>query len=327
MLDNFEQVLSGAALLHQLLAHAPRLKLLITSRVPLHLPGEQVVVIDPLPLPDLSEAVDLRIAAQNGAVQLFCRRAVAPGFVLTERLAPVVVEICRRLDGLPLAIELAAARCRLLPPPALLERLTQDLPARLALLTNRSQALPERQQTLRAAIAWSYDLLTAAEQRLFRQMAVFVGGTTLAAREAVIRHENAASESHHPPHALFDDLEALLDKSLLRQQESSTHQPEGELRLLMLETLREYSWELLTATAEGRSTQQRHADYVLTLAEAAAPQLHGPAQVAWLDRLALDHDNLRAALVCPGGAGNPGAAAGDGLALLLARARPLSRGV
>ena len=305
VLDNFEQVLPGVDLLRQLLTHCPQIKFLITSRVPLRLPGEQVVPIHPLPLPAPTApkghpphgAVALATAAQNVAVQLFCQRAaaVAPGFVLTERLVPVVVEICRRLDGLPLAIELAAARCRLLPPPALLERLTQDLPARLELLTYRSPTLPERQQTLRAAIAWSYDLLTATEQRLFRQMAVFVGGAPLAALEAVIRHDRTADEPP-PPRAIFDDIEALLDKSLLRQQESATHQPEGEPRLLMLETLREYGWELLTATAEGRSTQQRHADYFLILAETAAPKLHGPQQVVWLDRLALDHDNLRAAL-------------------------------
>ncbi len=306
VLDNFEQVVPGIDLLRQILTHCPQIKFVITSRVPLHLPGEQVVPIHPLPLPAPTApsghppqgAVVLATAAQNVAVQLFCQRAaaVAPGFVLTERLAPVVVEICRRLDGLPLAIELAAARCRLLPPPALLERLTQDLPARLELLTNRSPTLPERQQTLRAAVAWSYDLLTAAEQRLFRQLAVFVGGATLAALEAVIQSERLTGTSHHPPPALLNDIEALLDKSLLRQQEPSTHQSEGEPRLLMLETLREYGWELLTATTEGHSTQQRHADYFLTLAETAAPKLHGPDQVAWLDRLALEHDNLRAAL-------------------------------
>ena len=299
VLDNFEQVLPGVALVGQLLTHCPMLKLLVTSRAPLRIGGEQVVTIYPLSLPDLTGglqgAITLAAVAQNGAVQLFCQRAaaVAPSFVLTERLAPVVVEICRRLDGLPLAIELAAAHSRLLPPPALLERLTQ----RLALLTSRSQDRPERQQTLRAAIVWSYELLDAEEQRLFRQLAVFAGGATLRAIEAVIDNGQGVNTPSSGARSLLAGLEALLDKSLLRQVEVPHAWGERESRVLMLETLREYGWELLTtAGASDANTPQRHAEYFLTLAESAAPKLHGPDQVEWLDRLALDHDNLRAAL-------------------------------
>jgi len=298
VLDNFEQVLSGATLVEALLAECPLLKLVITSRIPLHLGGEQVFTVQPFPLPALAApdlttpdltTPDLTTVVDNAAVQLFCQRAavVVPGFALTERLAPIVVEICRRLDGLPLAIELAAAHSRLLPPPALLDRLTQ----RLALLTSRSPARPERQQTLRAAIAWSYELLDPEEQQLFRQLSVFVGGATLSAIEAVIgQHEPTA-------HTLLVGLEALLDKQLLRQAESSTASDERDARIQMLATLRAYGWELLTAAeASDPVTQRRHADYFLWLAETTAPKLHGPDQVVWLDRLGLDHDNLRAAL-------------------------------
>ncbi len=293
VLDNFEQVLPGVALVGELLAQCPRLKLLITSRASLRLSSEQVITVYPLPLPELTQPLTVASVVQNGAVQLFCQRAaaVAPNFVLTDRLAPVVVEICRRLDGLPLAIELAAAHSRLLAPPALLARLSQ----RLLLLTSRSQERPERQQTLRAALAWSYELLNAEEQRLFRQLAVFVGGATLSAVEAVVGNSQGAPAA--PFAARLAGVEALVDKNLLRQVEVPYAWGEGEPRVLMLETLREYGWELLAAAeANDAGAPQRHAEYFLTLAESAALKLHGPDQVEWLDRLALDHDNLRAAL-------------------------------
>ena len=230
-----------------------------------------------------------------------------PNFQLTESLAVVIAEICNRLDGLPLAIELAAARIRLLPPPVLLERLTNALQSRLKLLTGGLQELPARQQTLRSAIAWSYDLLTSAEQSIFRQLAVFVGGCTFEAIEAVIRDqrpENGDQRLFQLPvsSSILDGIESLLDKNLLRQQDTLGAQPSAEPRFAMLETIREYAWELLAAPelperAHAQAAQQRHADFFLALAETAAPKLDGHHQIAWLDRLELEHDNIRAALV------------------------------
>jgi predicted ATPase len=188
VLDNMEQVAAaGSTVLRPLLTHCPRVTVLATSRVALRLPGEQVFPVQPLLLPDSTQSANLTSLRENAAVQLFYHRArlVAPNFQLTESLVPSVAEICRHLDGLPLAIELAAARSRLLPPPALLARLTSAFQTRLNLLTGGLPDLPPRQQTLRAAIAWSYDLLTSAEQAIFRQLAVFVGGGTLDAVEAV----------------------------------------------------------------------------------------------------------------------------------------------
>ena len=223
--------------------------------------------------------------ATSDAVRLFVARAeaVQPDFALTPENAVAVAEICRRLDGLPLAIELAAARVKVLPPAALLARLDHRLP----LLTGGGRDLPERQQTMRDAIAWSHDLLTPEEQVLFRRLAVFAGGFTLEAAEAV------ASGPGEPGIDPFEGVASLLDKSLLRQEAG----PGGEPRFTMLETVREFALEQLAASGEEDAIRQRHAAWCLALAEAAGRDLEtGRAQAAWLARLDAELDNLRAAL-------------------------------
>ncbi|HMA32865.1 MAG TPA: tetratricopeptide repeat protein, partial [Chloroflexia bacterium] len=230
-----------------------------------------------LPLADL---------AHSPAVMLFVERAldVSPAFALTPENAPAVAAICQRLDGLPLAIELAAARIRVLPPAALLARLASPTPTTsLHLLTGGARDLPARHQTLRNAIAWSYDLLDSPEQMLFRRLAVFVGGCTLAAAEHVTGDEGAF---------VFAGLDSLVSKSLLRHEPGAGEEP----RFQMLETIREYALEQLGASGEVGGLQQAHAGYYLTLAEIAEPALEGAEQGVWLDRLEQEHDNLRAAL-------------------------------
>ncbi len=293
VLDNFEQVLGAAARVAELLEACPRLRALVTSRAALRVRGERELPVAPLPLPDPGGPVDAARASGSPAVALFADRArgVQPGFALTEENAAAVAEVCRRLDGLPLAIELAAARSRLLPPAAMLARLEPRLP----LLTGGARDLPARQRTLRGAIDWSHDLLDPAEQALFRRLAVFAGGCTLPAAEAV---GDPAGELEI---GVLDGLASLVDKGLLWQRTT----PDGEPRVGMLELIREYALERLAAPAgdgsEGRlgeaeATRRRHADYYLALAEQAEPQLRGPQQIAWLDRLERDHGNLRAAL-------------------------------
>ncbi|HMA34832.1 MAG TPA: tetratricopeptide repeat protein, partial [Chloroflexia bacterium] len=213
-------------------------------------------------------------------------QAVRPDFAVTSENAAAVAAICARLDGLPLAIELAAARSKLFSPQALLDR----LPNRLALLTGGARDRPARQQTLRGAIAWGYDLLTPAEQALFARLAVFVGGCTVAAAEHVLQEPWAADSD--PALRTVDGLRELADKSLLRAGEDAG----GESRVGMLETIREYALERLGERGELATGRQRHAAYYLALAEAAAPALGGQDQATWLARLAADHDNLRAAL-------------------------------
>jgi predicted ATPase/class 3 adenylate cyclase/DNA-binding XRE family transcriptional regulator len=334
LLDNFEQVLEAGPLIAELLAAAPRLKVLITSRALLRLRGEHDAPVPPLTLPPRppssspirrkdnrlsSSAWERALEGEDGwqrltqyeAVRLFIERAVAvrPDFQVTNANAPAVAEICHRLDGLPLAIELAAARVRLLPPQAILERLV----SRLQLLTGGARDLPDRQQTLRNAIAWSYDLLDPAEQALFRHLAVFVGGRTLEAIEAVcgalesgIGDQEARIEIDLPipdfrfPIPLLDGLASLVDKSLLYQADSAdsdlSWDEGGEPRFMMLETIWEYAQERLYASGEAEPARRAHAQYYLTLAEEVEPRLVGPNQGIWLDRLELEHDNLRAAL-------------------------------
>jgi predicted ATPase len=241
---------------------------------------------------------------QYPAVQLFIQRAsdARPDFQLTNANAAAVVEICARLDGLPLAIELAAARSKLFAPEALLARLSNPL----ALLTGGARDLPARQQTIRSTIAWSYELLTAAEQRLFRCLSVFVGGCTVEAVEEVCgdkdtrRQEDKESEGSVQAISLspdlliswsvFDRMAALADKSLLRQEENA----DGSAHFMMLETVREYALERLKQHGEAESIRRRHATYYLALAETAEPQLHGAEQLVWLARLEEEHGNLRA---------------------------------
>jgi predicted ATPase/class 3 adenylate cyclase/DNA-binding CsgD family transcriptional regulator len=284
VLDNFEQVIEAAVEVAALLAGCPRLNILVTSRAALHLSGEHRFPVTPLALPDPINLPDLVALSQYEAVALFIARAKAvwPEFQITNATAPAVAEICVRLDGLPLAIELAAVRIILLPPQALLARLGQ----RFTLLVGGSQDALKRQQTLRNTIAWSYDLLEVSEQRLFRRLRVFVGGATLEAVEAVF------TILGDEPGSVLDGIASLIDESLLRQSEPEGEQP----RFVMLETIREYGWEALSTSGEAEVTRQAHAAYYLALAEEAAQQLQGPQMGAWMRRLEQEHDNLRAAM-------------------------------
>ncbi len=284
LLDNFEQVLGAAPAVTELLAVAPGLKVLATSRAPLDLYGEHEFPVPPLTLPDPKRLPPLERLTQYEAVGLFVERARAlkPDFKVTNDSAPAVAEICVRLDGLPLAIELAAARIKMLPPRAMLQRLG----SRLKLLTGGARDLPERQRTLRATIEWSHALLDEGEQVLFARLAVFSGGRTLEAIEAICDAEGDL------PVDAFEGISSLLDKSLLRQEES----PEGEPRFVMLETVHEFAREKLGESAEAEEIKRVHAQYFLTLAEEAYPELKGANQLQWLERLEAEHDNMRAAL-------------------------------
>ena len=284
VLDNFEQLVPAASLVGELLSAAPRLKALVTSRAVLHLAGEQEFPVPPLALPDPRHLPALEALSQYDSVALFIQRAraVRPDFAVTNENAPAVAEICARLDGLPLAIELAAARIRILAPQAILARLEH----RLTLLTGGARDLPARQQTLRDAIAWSYDLLEPAERRLFDRLSVFVGGWAFESGEAVCDPDRALGID------LLDGLSSLIDKSLLRQEEAA----HGEPRFQMLETIREFGLERLEAGGDRGAVLRRHAAHFGALAEEAEPELTGARQAEWLDRLEHEHDNLRAAL-------------------------------
>jgi predicted ATPase/class 3 adenylate cyclase len=283
VLDNFEQIVAAAQELEELLADCPGLSILVTSRAVLHLSAEQVVLVTPLSLPSLSTADNEDIAA-SAAVTLFVQRArtILPSFQLTSTNARAIAEVCVRLDGLPLAIELAAARVKLLPPQALLARLSQ----RLQLLTGGPRSLPVRQQTLRSTIQWSYDLLGPWEQALFHLLSIFVDGGPLSAAEALCQDIGQAELD------VLNSLSALLDNSLIQSSEEGAEEP----RFLMLQTVREFGLERLTASGELERTQLAHAHYFLALAEQAEPELHGPNQARWVARLEREHDNLREAL-------------------------------
>jgi predicted ATPase/DNA-binding CsgD family transcriptional regulator len=284
VLDNFEHVLAAAPSLSSILTSCPAVRLLVTSRAALHLSGEYEYPILPLAVPDLAHLPDAQHLADIATVTLFLQRtqAIQPTFSLSATNATTIAEICVHLEGLPLAVELAAARIKLLPPPALLSRLTH----RLTLLTGGARDLPVRQQTLRATLQWSYDLLSPDEQRLFRQLSVFAGGCML---DAVVAICTVGEQSGHE---MLDGVTSLLDKSLLRQIEHEGEEP----RLLLLETLREFGWEQMVAAGERDTIREAHADYYQHLAETAAPALFGAEQVVWLDRLQRDQENLRAAL-------------------------------
>jgi len=284
LLDNFEQVLSAAPLVVELLAAAPKLKVLITSRAVLHVSGEHEFVVPPLALPNRAHPPPLERLTQYDAVRLFIERAqaVKANFSVTNDTAPAIAEICSRLDGLPLAIELAAARIKLFAPQALLLRLS----SRLKLLTGGARDLPIRQQTLRSTIDWSYNLLSVGEQTLFARLAVFVGGCTLEAAEAVC---NAAGDLSVD---VLDGLAALVDQSLVRREE----EPGGEPRFMMLETIREYALERLNERGEAQVLRRQHASHYLALAQTAAPELTRTHQQMWLNQLEQEHDNLRAAI-------------------------------
>jgi predicted ATPase/DNA-binding NarL/FixJ family response regulator/transcriptional regulator with XRE-family HTH domain len=283
VLDNFEHLLAAAEFVAFLLQAGPDLSLLVTSRAPLRVRGEREYPLSPLPLPPARHDT-ASVLATNPAVTLFVARAqdVRPDFELTDENARVVATICTRLDGLPLAIELAAPRIRLLPPAALLARLDQTLP----LLTTVLRDAPARQRSLRETIAWSYKLLEEPEQRLFRRLAVFVGGWTLEAAEAVCAEDGAPSGD------VLQGIESLLEKHLLRRLES----PDDHPRFSMLETIREFARERLVASGELDLLQRRHAALFLALAESAEIKFSGPERTAWASRLEREHGNLRAAL-------------------------------
>jgi predicted ATPase len=295
VLDNTEQLITTTApLAAQALGVAPRLKLLVTSREPLRVRDEQIVPIHPLELPDPAQVTDLTLLSEIPAVSLFVERAREsnPAFALTSGNAATIVELCQRLDGLPLALELAAARLSLLTPSALLQRLEHRLP----ILSRGARDLPQRQQTLRNTIAWSYALLEVAEQQLFRRLAVFVGGFTLEAVQAVCLPKatgTSSSEQAEEEGEVLEQLAQLLDKSLVQTQQGTS----GEPRLMMLETIREFATEQLVASQEEAALQEWHARYFLRLAEESEPHFYRPAE--WdssLERLEPEDANLRAAL-------------------------------
>ncbi len=284
VLDNFEQILPAAHVVTDLLRAAQRLKIVVSSRSVLRVSGEQELPIPPLRLPDPHHLPPIASLSQYDAVRLFIERAMAarPGFEVTNENAPAVAEITARLDGLPLAIELAAARIRVLTPQAVLDRLGDSL----ALLSGGARDLPARQQTLRGAIAWSHDLLDAPERRLFARLAVFVGGCTIDDAETVC---GPAEELYVD---VLDGLTSLADKSLLRVTEDA----HGDTRFTMLVTIQAFAAERLTESGELEMLRDRHALAYLALTERASPGLHGDERRRLLDRLEDDHDNIRAAL-------------------------------
>jgi predicted ATPase/transcriptional regulator with XRE-family HTH domain len=286
VLDNFEQVVSAAPLLAEILSAAPHLKVIVTSREVLHIYGEHDYPMTSLGLPSRDGAVIAEDLLQYDAVRLFMERAtsIKPDFKLAGENAPAIAEICIRLDGLPLAIELAAVQVKALPPDAIVARLE----SRLDLLVGGPRDLPGRQQTLRGAIDWSYDLLDEQERKLFRSLSVFVGGCTPEGVEAVAQLDYRA-DSHA--------LDSLVNKSLLRREVRSGR----DARFTMLETIREYALSRLAEANTGESSEidmvrHRHAAYFLDLAERAEANLRGPEQMLWMARLEQEHDNFRAAL-------------------------------
>jgi predicted ATPase/class 3 adenylate cyclase len=283
VLDNFEQVLSAAPLIGDLLAGSPRLRVIVTSRERLHLSGERDVDVPPLGLPDPARLPPLAALSQYEAVALFIERAGAAraGFAVTNENALAVAQICARLDGLPLAIELAAARVRLLTPQAILDRLER----RLQLLTGGPRDAPDRQRTLRDTIAWSYDLLDDAEKAFFERLSVFAGGWTVEAADDVC---NAAGELGIET---FDGLASLADKSLIRPMAD-----DSEERFAMLQVIREYAGESLEARPDAELVRRRHVEYVLRLVEQAEPRLLLSDVRQWQHRLKREEDNVRAAL-------------------------------
>jgi predicted ATPase/DNA-binding winged helix-turn-helix (wHTH) protein len=283
LMDNFEHLVQAAPMVAELLAMGPNLKILVTSRSALHVYGEHEFPVPPLALPDSRSMPSVEVLSQYPAVALFIQRAIAakPDFELSPENAQSVTEVCARLDGLPLAIELAAARIKVLSPASMLTRLA----SRLQLLTGGARDLPQRQQTLRAAMDWSYDLLSAPEQKLFRRLSVFVGGCNLEGVEAVCDTKSDLNLD------LLDGMASMVDKSLAQQVEQA-----DESRFLMLETIREYALEKLEASGEQALTKRSHAAYCLVLAEEEAQEQFGAEGTECLERFALEHDNFRAAL-------------------------------
>jgi predicted ATPase/DNA-binding SARP family transcriptional activator len=294
VLDNVEQVIEAASVVADVLAACPRLVVLVTSRIRLRLRGEQEYPVSPLALPNNAHDRALETVTAFSAVALFATRAreARPDFAVTHGNLAAVAAVCWRLDGLPLAIELAAARVRVLSPEALLERLEHPL----TLLTGGARDLPERQRTIRDTIDWSHELLSSDERALFRRLAVFVGGWSFEAAETVGVQGDDVD--------VLTVLGSLVDHSLVRREEV-----EGQPRFSMLVAVREFAREKLAEAGGGEAelTRRLHAEYVLAVAERAEPELTGPEQVTWLERLEAEHDNLRAALAWCREAGEPGA--------------------
>ena len=280
VLDNFEQLINARTVLADLLATCDRLQVLVTSRILLHVQAERILEVPPLALPDIREPLDPSTLLRNEAISLFVQRAQAmqPDFALTQVNAPFVANICTHLDGIPLAIELAAARSRYFSPQALLGQIE----AGLQVLSKKAPDIPPRQQTLRGAIAWSYELLSEEERRVFRRLAVCVHGCTAEAAEQVCGLPDSALEV----------LETLVDQSMLRIQGRDEREP----RFTLLQTLREYGLERLGEAGEEEATRAAHALYYLSWAQQAAAFSNGAQQAEWLDRQEQEYENLRAAL-------------------------------
>jgi predicted ATPase/DNA-binding CsgD family transcriptional regulator len=294
LIDNFEHVIKAVPLITQLLAAASRLKVLVTSRESLRLAGEQEYVVPPLSLPG-PEPATVEQLTDSEAGLLFVRRAqmALPRFEVSEATAPTIGYICTRLDGLPLAIELAAARCKLFTPQALLERLGEARDGSpLRALAGGTRDGPPRQRTLRDSIEWSHNLLDADEQRLFARLAVFRGGRSLEAIESVCS-EGLSMD-------VLDGLASLVDKNLVQQKET----PGGELRFVMLEMIHEYARERLNASGEAEATRRRHAEYFVALAERAEPEFRLSGYEQWSERLELDLENIRSVLEWSLGSGD-----------------------
>lgn len=294
VLDNFEHLMPSAPLVADLLSSSPHLRMLVTSRARLRLRAEQVYTVPPLALPPLDDPALPEVISQFPSVAMFAERAalVRPGFAVNDANARVVAEICHRLEGLPLAIELAAARLNVLPVQALLARLEN----RLRVLTGGARDLPTRQQTLRATIEWSYDLLSQAQQALLRILSVFAGGCAFDALEDIHGAEDGegagGAGNVECEEGLLETLSTLVDNSLVVREE----QAGGDVRFRMLETVREYAFERLVASGDEDQIRRRHAEYYLRLAQRAQAELRGPQQLEWLNGLDTDHNNLRVAL-------------------------------
>ena len=280
LLDNFEHLVAAAPVVAQMLTACPNLKVLVTSQAPLHIYGEHEYPVPPLELPDPQSLPDLEVLSRLPAITLFVERAqaVKHQFALTKENAVAVATICARLDGVPLAIELAAARIKLLPPSAILARLE----SRLNLLTGGARDVPTRQQTLRNTVEWSYSILNTAEQTLFRRLAVFAGGCTLESVEAVCDTKGDLGLD------VFEGMASLVDKSLVQQVEHV----DKETRFTMLSTIREYALERLAGSDDISATRRAHAAYYLVLAEEGA----GDTQSEWLNRFDIEHENFRLAI-------------------------------
>ncbi len=299
VVDNFEQVVNAAPQILELISAANGLKILITSRMRLHLSMEQEFILSPLDVPAEGTPISLEELSTCDAIKLFIERAqnVKPNFVLTIENGRSVAEICLQLDGLPLAIELAAARIKILSPQMILAKLEN----RLKLLTGGARDAPARQQTMRGTVAWSYDLLAEAEKILFRRLAVFAGGFTFEAAESVVSINEAVDETNDSPVLtgieqfdvdILDGLTSLVEQSLLLSKEQSN----GTIRFRMLEVVREYALETLKASGEMERLQSSHVDYFLRLGEEAEPELLASQSAEWLNRLEEEYNNLRAAL-------------------------------